>query len=233
MTWPEFLRTIKAGDLVTAHAYGSSKLHILRAAGHRGPGEGRREVPLETRLEHWKGRGICGYDPGYFWKPVQDAGHRERCPRCFAKWRTLGRPPVKGWHDAEQLLVSALPLPYGWREVSTCRHQLDLREADPDPDPEKNEDEVGAKRLEVWRFVRGTRYVRVVQYLSPDAAYPYGCFAGELERPDTDGYLLRGNLEACLRAAVHAAALGGQSLGKHGSYRQLRLPTDERTGADT
>jgi len=207
----DFLATLQRGDLVLASNHGSEKLHLVHLKYAKPLDEGGVNPGL------WSARALCSIDPRYYYRPRIEEGNTEeshKCRRCFQRWRAMGRPDVKGMGLGEKTVATPdnLWLPFAWEEVTPVGHPLDIPEDRPLPEGAEAE-EGGAidytrpeHRTEVRRWVRGTRYVRIVKLHDEDR---YGVFYGDVDEPKTDRWTYKHHLEGCLKKAVEVMALGG------------------------
>lgn len=211
-----FFNSIKPGDIIAARVQTSTKLHLIKVV-RPVVGKMLRSGRDEDARGLLDGRVLCLLNPRYFWRPVEDLEQTppsERCPHCFRTWRSQGRPAIKGWKRPEEVAADGdVRLSFGWQKVSPGGHPLDLPTEALDPDPEEDENKVGAKRVEVRRWQRGARYVRIVRYLVDTERRKAGSFGlryGALEdEEDAERWWLIGSWSKVLPAAVTLMALGG------------------------
>lgn len=207
----DFLSSLQKDDLVAATTFSSGKLHLIRIA-RRVTADMCRGEPLQEALDQmFDGRVLCTLRSRYWWRPTDqlEAWQAERkCWHCFAAWRRAGyQPPIKGWAKAEAPVESGVRLPWGWREVTPQGHPLDLPADAPEPDKDEDEKKVGSKRVEVKRWLRGTRYVRVTKSLTDGR---FAVRAGAVDdKPYEESRLVQGGWDGVLLAAVTTMALGG------------------------
>lgn len=205
-----FLESLVAGDLVPATVTSSSKLHLIHVVRRVTPDMCKGEPSPAALAQMFEGQPVCEVRPRYWWRPqsnLDSYADGDRCRYCFQRWRSAGRPAIKGWAKPEKPVQSSVRLPWGWTEVEASSHPLDLPDDAPEPDPDEEEEKVGAKRKEVSRWLRGNRYVRIVQY-SKDKRFcvRYGALDA---KPTEETWAIKGSWEAALVRAVTTMALGG------------------------
>lgn len=223
----EFLASLAPGDLVAATVRSSSKLHLIHVVRRVTADMCKGEPSPEALATLFEGRPICEVRPRYWWTPtdaMESWAFGDRCRYCFQRWRTAGRPAIKGWAKAERAVSSSVRLPWGWTEVAPSSHPLDLPDDAPEPDPEEDEAKVGSRRREVGRWLRGNRYVRITQD-SKDKRFclRYGALD---DLPDEELRWVKGGWDATLLRAVTLMALGGTRSDK---TRERLTAADVRT----
>jgi hypothetical protein len=206
----EFLASLKPDDLVAATVQSSDKLHLVRIVRPVTRGMVRGNPSDKALSQLFDARVLCELRPRFWWRPTDqmEAWQAEnKCRWCWSKWRAVGRPAIKGWAKAEAALESNVRLPWGWHEVTPSSHPLDLDADAPDPDPDEDERKVGSKRVEVKRWLRGMRYVRLTQDLKDKRfCVRYGDVNDEQQE---EGWTFKGGWDAALLRAVTVMALGG------------------------
>lgn len=211
MTAPkDFLLSLVKDDLVAATTASSGRLHLVRIVRPVTADMCRGEPSKEALSQMFDARVLCELRPRFWWRPTDqmEAWQAEnRCRWCFSRWREAGRPTIKGWARAEAPVESSIQLPWGWHEVTPQGHPLDLPAGSPDPDPDEDERKVGARRVEVKRWLRGNRYVRITQSL--DDQRFCARFGDVSDKPDDEGWWLKGGWDSVLPCAVTLMALGG------------------------
>lgn len=216
----KFRQSLKSGDLVIAHNYGSQKVHLMHLIKSKHELEKNdreyRENPnkRDTALTMWTGNALCSLSRSYYSKPSQDPGHvSDRCARCWGRWRKLGSPAIKGYEPGASADVRVeWPLPFGWREMPPAGHPYDVGESG---DPASVVDKTGAirgvQRTERRRWQRGNLVVRVAQYHG-EGARGHGVLNHDVKKPlaeDGNG-ISYGPVEHCLRRAWEIMAKGGR-----------------------
>lgn len=203
-----FYDSLHAGDLVAATVRSSTKLHLVRVVRRVTADMVRVEPDPEHLARLFDCRPLCEVRPRYWWKPTdqhESWAAEDKCRWCFSRWRSGGRPAIKGWAKTEAPVVSAYTLPWGWHEVSPTGHPLDLPIDAPDPDPDDKK--AGEKRSEVRRWLRGERYVRITQHLVDKR---FCVHYGALDDGAKDEHWeLKSGWDAVLLRAITVMALGG------------------------
>jgi hypothetical protein len=173
-----WLATLKRDDLALMTNITSAKIHIGRLSRNKVDDEAIRGVkPLTLDQLHawsglWNALPLCNASGGrgkatYYWEPHYAHGAEadldERCKACFAKWRGMGSPTVRGWTDRKE--AGDWPLPFAWKEMPTIGHPWDVSPGVSLDSVRDNKGEiVGEPRQELHRWQRGARVVRIVQY---------------------------------------------------------------------
>lgn len=207
----KFYEALEPNQYVFATAHTSGKVHVAHLHQRRKLGQGTREVDEETRMRHWRARGLCGFNPAYFWRPLElkDPTQYDVCTRCMQRWRAEDRPTIQGWDLNEDVVESDLALPFAWVEVKPLTHPYDKPKPN-QPSVKANyskKDEEEVTLTEVRRWVRGTRYVRLVKVEGGE--YPYGTRYGITDDIESDDWAYRGPPEYCINGAIRLMALGG------------------------
>ncbi len=218
----DFLASLKEGDLVAATVLSSKKLHLVTVVRHVTQDMVKGQSSPEHLLNLVDARVLCSARPRYYWRPtdaLESWASEDRCWHCFAEHRRRGyQPAIKGWAKAEAEVEAKVRLPWGWQEVTPSGHPLDLPADAPDPDPDEDEAKVGAKRQEVSRWLRGTRYVRIVQN-AKDKRFEVR-YADLGDKPHEESWAFKGGWDHALLRAVAVMSLGGTWTG---STRAERL----------
>jgi hypothetical protein len=206
----DFLSSLVEGDLVAATNASSAKLHLIHIVRPVTAAMCKGEPSGEALGQMFDGRVLCSARPRFWWRPTDQHEHwkaENKCWHCFAAWRREGYPKIKGWAKVEVPVVSDVRLPWGWHEVTLVGHPLDLAADAPDPDPDENEKKAGSKRIEVKRWVRGPRYVRITQDLT-DKRF---CLRHGMQddAADDEGWWVKGGWEMVLLRAITMMACGG------------------------
>lgn len=186
-----FARSRRPGELVIATSASARVPHLVRLSrsAHE---DAVREIDPELsdadrereiraidphRRALWDGATLCGSvrQGRYYWRPAHlDADLV--CAACRRAHRAAGAPPIAAPDpdpvdrptlapDADLARVAwPWPLPIGWREVPVAGHPWDVA---PGGDAEAIKDDegavVGEHRVEIRRWVRGPRIVRLVR----------------------------------------------------------------------
>lgn len=219
----DFLALLRADDLVAATTASSGRLHLIRIVRPVTADMCRGEPSNEALSQMFDGRVLCELRSRFWWRPTDqhEAWQTEnKCRFCYSKWRAQGRPTIKGWAKPEQAVASAVRLPWGWHEVTPSGHPLDLPETSEAPDPDEDEQKVGARRIEVRRWIRGNRYVRITRDLTDQRhCVRYGALD---DKPDEELWRAKGSSESMLLCAVVLMATGGRTASKT-RYEKLTM----------
>jgi len=205
----DFLQSLAAGDLVAATYASSTKLHLIHVVRPVTADMCKGEPSASALQQMFEGRPLCEVRPRYWWHPtdkMETYAAEHQCRYCFSRWRSGGRPTIKGWAKAEAPVESKVRLPFGWHEVTASGHPLDLADDAPDPDPDEDENKVGWKRKEVCRWIRGNRYVRITQEKDGRFCVHYGDLNDE---PTEERWNRKAGWESVLIRAVVIMSLGG------------------------
>lgn len=218
-------KDLKPGDLVIARNAASKRRHIIRlqrCGAEQDSRQGEADGHGGT-LDYsgcWDGSSLCGVRnthatfgnrKSYYWQPkpepittyaVKDA---RLCEKCRTAWQADGEPAIRS--DMEHVTSLDYPLPFGWHEVPVIGHPWDVP---PGGDPETIKDATGEvqgrRRIEIRRWQRGHRVVRLVHYYTEgyDAAHYH-----DARRPLEDTWRTKMNPGAARRKAQEYMARGG------------------------
>lgn len=219
----DFASLLVPGQLAFASNLAANKRHIVRlvrtaheddlAAGltYEDPGY-RRAIWSAVSLCGVQGRkSTYGNLRAYYWSPREGYAPDGTCGACLRAWRRLGEPGVAGWLRASPEDDWPWPLPYGWRRVPTGSHPWDVPEGGDAVSRVRDGTGkvVGQHRVEVLRWVRGPRIVRLVRHLDSDSDY-YSARHWDLgASPEAEGYSVRSDLGRVRRACHELMATGG------------------------
>jgi hypothetical protein len=170
-----------------------------------------------ARRSLWRARSLCGVRgrqsvygdvKEYYWR-LADPDLSTACVDCLRAWRRLGEPAIAG------LDRSASPgdpwpwaLPFGWRAVPTAGHPWDVPAGEPvEVVRDKTGAVVGEHRVEVLRWARGPRIVRLVHHVDTDTYAARYWRAGA--DPDVERWAFRGMLPDAQRECQRLMAQGG------------------------
>lgn len=218
-------RSLKPDDLAIAWNAASKRRHIIRLVRCGAEYDSRQGTPdgfggTRDYSSCWDGRSLCGVrntrvtfgnQTSYYWQPSPKpittyvAGGGELCEKCRRAWQLAGAPLIRS--DVEEVTRADYPLPFGWREVPVAGHPWDVP---PGEDPEKVKDATGKvcgeRRVEIRRWQRGYRVVRLVRYYTEgyDAAHYH-----DARRPLEDARQKKANPDAARRQAQEYMARGG------------------------
>lgn len=132
------------------------------------------EINVKRKLL-WNATALCGvrgehtaWGNGhrYYWNPVRNPIPDSVCSGCNREWRRLDEPEIAGW-DRTATHDEAWPweLPFGWREVPVEGHPWDVAQDDDVASVrDATGDVVGEHRMEIRRFMRGGRIVRITYH---------------------------------------------------------------------
>jgi len=172
--------------------------------------------PDRRRL--WSATALCGVTgeqavygdvKRYYWRPVRGRSLEEICAGCLREWRKLGEPEIAGWDrggDADGAWPWALP--FGWRAVPAVGHPWDVPAGQPTEDVKNDAGNVvGERRVEIWRWARGPRVVRLVHYTDADV-YSARYWLVDAD-PGADKQEYRGTLALARQRCQQLMARGG------------------------
>lgn len=211
-----FFTSLAKGDLTLSYSLrNNGKLHLVRISQSKN--ENLKKVSNDG-LARWTGVALCGTENGnYFWEPrtsaeVDPNDAEVQCTRCFQRWRALEKPGVKGWTLATPAgELEEWPLPFGWSEVPVEGHPFDVA---PGNDPAKvlNErgEAAGELRVEVRRWRRGDRIVRIVDH-KDDAGRGSSTFFSSVSDVIRETRCVSGSPQECRKAAHTIMFKGGMS----------------------
>lgn len=208
----KFFDALVPGNLVAAVVLSSSKLHLVRIVRRVTADMCVGNPDAKKLSQMFDAKPLCEVRPRYWWTPVDQLESwkaDDKCRWCFAKWRADGRPTITGWASAEAPVVSSVRLPWGWHEVTVQGHPLDLPADGPDPDPDEDEKDVGSKRVEIRRWIRGHRYVRITQDLKDQRFCVRTGMHDDASKAET--WIVKGGWETALLRSVTLMALGGMT----------------------
>lgn len=222
MTDMEWVLTLKPGDLAVGAISNQrgDKPHLLVLERSKRQEKERSKSKDEPEADWdamWTARALCGAAGNagnYRWyaRPHRSTEpERGVCSRCLSKWKTRGKPVVRGWTDTPfSLLPRPAWLPFGWREAEPAGHPWDVPEGgDPELVVDDKGDVKGQQRVEVRRWVRGERYVRIVRYHGDEIKQPYGVYDGWSAYPLGESHETSGSAERAVTRAVEQMASGG------------------------
>ena len=206
----DFLSSLQPGDLVAATVRSSAKLHLIHVV-RRVSADMVKGDPDEAHLARMiDGTPLCSARPRYWWTPtdaLESWAAGEQCSACFGQWRSGGRPTIKGWAKAERPATVEHRLPWGWQAVAPQGHPHDLPKDAPDPEEDGDQE----RRVEVARYQRGNRYVRITQSHDDQRfCVRYGALD---DGPKDECWAFKGGWDAALLRAVACMAMGGQWCG--------------------
>lgn len=186
-----FARSRRPGELVIATSASARVPHLVRLSrsAHEDAvraidpelSDADREREIRAIDPHrsalWDGATLCGSvrQGRYYWRPAHLDADRV-CAACRRAHRASGAPPIAAPDpdpvdrptlapDADLARVAwPWPLPSGWREVPAAGHPWDVASGG---DVEAIKDDegtvVGERRVEIRRWVRGPRIVRLIR----------------------------------------------------------------------
>ena len=196
---------MKTGDLILAGNIGSTKVHIVRLRNQPYPEETESPSGGPGRSRLWDASSLCRTRNRYYWQvftgTVEDG---EQCRACFSRWRAMDRPPVPGLSEKPGTKPAERQPPTAWREVPATGLLKDSKPRDDDSDSKR-------PVRELRRWVRGARYVRLVEVLG-DSNYKFGVHTGIVgDDEKTDNWTTRSTEAECLQRAWEIMAAGGAS----------------------
>jgi hypothetical protein len=218
-------KSLRPDDLAIAWNAASKRHHIIRLIRCGATYDSRQGSPdgfggIHDYSGCWGGQSLCGAQntrvtfgnrKSYYWQPSPEpvttyaAGGGKLCEKCRRAWQAAGEPSIRS--DVEHVTATEYPPPFGWREVPVVGHPWDVP---PGEDPEKIKDATGEvrgeRRIEIRRWVRGHRVVRLVRYYTEgyDAAHYQ-----DDRRPLEDEGRQKSNPAAARRSAQEYMARGG------------------------
>jgi hypothetical protein len=218
-------KSLKSGDLAIAYNAASKRRHIIQLRRCGAEYDSRQGEPdgHGGTLDYsgcWDGRSLCGVDTthatfgnrkSYYWQPSPEpittytANDVRLCEKCRSAWRADGELTIRS--DVEHVIALDYPPPFGWHEVPAIGHPWDVP---PGGDPETIKDATGKvqgqQRIEIRRWQRGHRVVRLMHYYAEgyDAAHYH-----DARRPLEDTWREKMNPDAARRKAQEYMARGG------------------------
>jgi hypothetical protein len=166
----------------------------------------------------WSATGLCGVHGDqvtfgnrsrYSWRPLQNPSLETVCKGCLRAWKKLGEPEIAGW-DRSAHPQDAWPwnLPFGWRDVPAEGHPWDVpANTSVESVKDKTGAIVGEHRIELRRWVRGPRIIRLVHHVDTDI-YAARCWRSDVE-PDDERCAIQGTLQHARQACQKLMAQGG------------------------
>ena len=227
-----FATALTAGQLVFASNMVAEKYHVVRlrrsafdedvAALSSSLSKAKRAAKIAeidlNRRDLWSARGLCGVRGEqatfgnccrYYWRPLRNPSMETVCKGCMRAWKKIGEPEIIGW-DRSASPQDAWPweLPFGWRETLVTGHPWDVP-ADRSIENVKNKTGtiVGEHRVELRRWLRGPRIVRLVHHLDTDT-YAARHWRTD-DEPDDERRAMRGTLHHARQACHTLMACGG------------------------
>jgi hypothetical protein len=145
----------------------------------------------------------------YYWRPLRNPSLETMCQGCLRAWRKIDEPEITGW-DRSASPQDAWPweLPFGWQDVPVEGHPWDVPA---DKSIESVKDKTGAvvgeHRVELQRWRRGDRIVRLVHHVALDTyAARYWQVGAE---PDAERQAILGTLQHARQGCQKLMARGG------------------------
>lgn len=220
----KFAESLAQGQLAFASNMAAQKVHVvrLRRSAFDDDSEGLSRAKIAKidpdRRGLWSAQGICGtrgerttYGSrhSYYWHPLQTPSMENVCKGCMGEWRKRGEPEIAGW-DRSTPNDQEWPwtLPFGWIEAPAEGHPWDVPVDKPiESVKDKTGAVVGQHRVELRRWSRGPRIVRLVHHLDTDtyAARHWRHDAG----PDGERHATRGTMQNAMQACQMLMARGG------------------------
>jgi len=175
------------------------------------------EIDLKRR-GLWSASGLCGVRGEqttfgnrhrYYWRPLRNPSMETVCKGCLREWKKLGEPEIAGW-DRSGSPQDEWPweLPFGWRGVPVEGHPWDVPAGKSvESIKDKTGAVVGEHRVELRRWVRGPRIVRLVHQVDADTyAARYWRSGAE---PDVERWAIQGTLQHAKEECQKLMARGG------------------------
>lgn len=166
----------------------------------------------------WSASGLCGIRgeratfgnrQRYYWHPRRNPSMETVCGGCLREWKKLDEPEIVGW-DRSGSPQDEWPwdLPFGWRRVPVEGHPWDVPvDRSVESVKDKTGAVVGEHRLELRRWVRGPRIVRLVHHLDTDTYAARHWWAGA--DPDSEQWTTQGTLQQARQECQELMARGG------------------------
>lgn len=229
----KFARSLSAGQLAFASNMCAQKNHVVRLlrSAFDDDVEGlskflskaKRTARIAEidpqRHDMWSATGLCGVSGErvtfgnrhcYYWRPLRDPSLETVCKGCLREWKKLGEPEIAGW-DRGAVLDDEWPwiLPFGWHVVPVLGHPWDVPMGEPIESVRDDTGEiVGEHRVELRRWTRGPRVVRLVHHVDTDT------YAARYWRPDAGPDME----QLAVRGTLHNARQGCHKLMARGGY---------------
>lgn len=187
---------LKKDALVLAATYSSRHLHVVHFR------EWRESKHSQTMF---RGTALCLTGGKYYWELTDDHGGERKpsfCRRCMQRWRSNGSHAVAGMSNDYDPGNHPRPA-FGWKETEPVGHPRDVGREPDSPKDKMARDEYA--RRETRRWVRGTRYVRLVEFENGDLTH--GVFCGYTG--GSDSYEYAAALGPCLKKITIIMAGGG------------------------
>lgn len=226
-----FLAELAPGDLVFANNIAARKMHLveldetaydadvqaLRGLGKKARAARIAEIDPERR-RMWSAAAICGVSgqqsawgntTTYYWHPEYDPDLRNACQGCLGEWQRRKKPTIRGWEQSGDAGAPwPWPLPFGWHEVPAGRHPWEVAESQATESVRNDAGRVvGRPEVELRRFLRGDRIVRLTRTHRTDTYYARHWRIGA--GPQSDGATSSGSLRHAQRACHALMARGG------------------------
>jgi len=227
-----FAQSLSAGQLTFASNLVARKHHVVRlhrsaydedlAALGRSPSRKKRAAEIAKidprRRLWWSATGLCGIRgekatygklQRYYWQPLRDPSMETVCKDCLLQWRKIGEPEIIGW-DRSGSPQDAWPweLPFGWQGVPIEGHPWDVpADASIERVKDKTGAVVGEHRVELRRWLRGPRIVRLVHHVDTDT-YAARHWRTDAE-PDDERWAVQGTLQHARQECQKLMARGG------------------------
>ena len=228
----KFLESLVVNNLTFAGNMVAKKTHIVRLSRSayddhvdalpRQLSKAKRAQAIAeikpVHRERWTATALCGVRgeqstygnvQRYYWEPVQNPSMEHVCGGCLGAWRKLDEPEIAGYdRTARPDEDWPWPLPLGWQAVAPSGHPWDVPADQPIENvKDKTGDVVGQHRVELRRWTRGSRIVRLVHHTDSDT---YAArYWREGAAPQRESYASRGSLQSAREECQKLMAQGG------------------------
>jgi hypothetical protein len=227
-----FRGPLASGDLVFADNINTQKIHLVpvtrcafdddvAALSKHLTKKSREKAVAEIadyRREIWAGTALCGVEgtratfgnyTTYYWSPRENPSMETVCQGCLARWRKNGEPEIKGFDRSGSADDPwPWPLPFGWREVPKDSHPWDVATDQPIENVKDDTGRVrGEHRVEIRRWTRGKRIVRLVHHTDTDTYAARSWVVGA--DADEENWWTRGPLKYAQEHCQKYMAIGG------------------------
>ncbi len=166
----------------------------------------------------WSASGLCGVRGEqttfgnrhrYYWRPLRNPSMETVCKRCLQEWRKLGEPEIAGWNRAGDPSDEwPWRLPFGWRAVPAEGHPWDVPAGESIEGVKDNTGSVvGEHRVELRRWMRGPRIVRLVHQVDTDTYAARYWYSGA--PPEAERWAIQGSLQHAKEGCQKLMARGG------------------------
>lgn len=228
----KFAESLSAGQLTFARNWAVQKGHVVCLQRSAFDGDvanlskylskterAARIAEIDSeRRSLWSASALCGVRGEkttfgnrhcYYWRPLRNLSMETICKGCLREWKKLGEPEIAGW-DRSGSPQDEWPwkLPFGWHAVPAEGHPWDVQiDKAIEGVKDKTGEVVGEHRVELRRWVRGPRIVRLVHHVD-ESTYAARYWRTDAE-PDDERWAIRGTLQHAKEACQKLMARGG------------------------